>query len=276
MSRPFIIFISFFMTLVSTSLSNAAPVAYPVEVSVKASETNRPVPGASVEFLDANKAGQPRISTLALRADGTGQTRLTKGFYRYLLKAEGFGLASGLVSIGGSEQAALKVWLNKAATLQGRLVDSEGHPLPGMRLLAGGIFSVLTDVDGRFTVNGLASRGQDLILQQPGWTLEKSFYIQLTAGQTKDLGNLTVRRAATALVTVSLPKSGRLAGPSGITVSLSGPSIWRNGKTAGDGTVELSGLPPGRYTIAVDDERLQRVETTLQLGEGERLSLIHI
>lgn len=270
MSRLLTIFISCFILLAMTSSGNAAPVAYPVEVSVKAAETNRPVPDASVEFLDANKAGQPRVATLALRANGSGQTRLAKGFYRYLLKAEGFGLASGFVSIGGPAPAALSVWLNKAATLQGRLVDSEGRPVPGIRLLVGGIFPVLSDADGRFTVGGLDSRGQELTVQKTDWTLEKSLYIQLTAGQTKDLGNLTLRRAATALVTVSVPKNGRLASPSGITVSLSGATAWRNGRTSANGSVELSGLPPGRYTIAVDDERVQRIETTLELAEGER------
>lgn len=270
MPRLLTILISCFMLLAMISSGNAALSSYPVEVSVRAAETNRPVSGASVEFLEANRQGQPRVATLVLQADGTGQTRLAKGFYRYLLKAEGFGLASGFVSVGGPQQAALSVWLNKAATLQGRLVDSQGRPLPGIQLLVGEIFPVQSDTDGRFTVSGLDSRGQDITVQQAGWTLEKSFYIQLTAGQTKDLGNLTLRRAATALVTVSLQKGSRLASHSGITVSLSGATVWRNGKTAGDGTVKLAGLPPGRYTIAVDDERMQRVETTLELGEGER------
>lgn len=250
--------------------SHAASPVYPVQASIMATETNRPVAGAKVEFQDANRKEHPAAGQLTVQADGTGTIQLPKGFYRYLIRADGYGLTSGYVSVGGSEKAALKSWLNKAASLQGRLIDGEGRPLAGMKLLVGAFFPVTTGADGRFLVEGLDSRGQDVILQQPGWVLEKSFYIQLAPGKKKELGDLTVRRSSSVMVTLALGSGSRLATPSGISITLFGQSAWRNGKTSDSGMVELGGLPPGRYTVAVGDERMERTETIVQVGEGER------
>lgn len=254
----------------------AAPLTYPVQVSVMATETNQPVAGVSVEFHDANRKDQPVAGHLVTQSDGSGVIQLPKGFYRYLMKAEGYGLSNGYVSAGGAENNVLKSWLNKAASLQGRLVNGDGQPLSGMKLLVGAFFQVTTDATGQFMVDGLDSRGQDITLQQPGWVLEKPSYIQLSPGKKKELGDLCVRRSASVTVALSLVKNSYLAKPTGISVNLSGQSDWRNEKVSANGTVKLDGLPPGRYTIAISDERMEGTETVLQLDEGEhrRVALV--
>jgi len=121
---------------------SAAPVAtgpIPVQVTVMTAETNKPLPSASIEFREDKGPGRV-VANLTVDANGSGTVSLPKGSYYYLTSAAGMGTTRNYLYLDGQEKAEPKVWLNKAASLSGRLVDSTGKPLAGFRMLVDRLF----------------------------------------------------------------------------------------------------------------------------------------
>ena len=275
MQRMVTLFHLLILSLLICAPLSAAPVAtgpIPVQITVMAAETNKPLPSASIEFREDKGPGRV-VANLTVDANGNGTVSLPKGSYYYLTSAACMGTTRNYLYLDGQEKAEAKVWLNKAAALSGRLVDSTGKPLAGFRMLVDRLFSATTDAGGRFRFDSLDPRGHDLILEQPGWVLEKSFYPQPAAGEDKQLGDLTVRRAAVVEISASLSGNRYMSSASGVSLSLNGGSIWRSGKLDSNGTLRIGMLPPGSYTVAVSDERMERTEQQLTLKEGEQQQL---
>ncbi|MDD2542592.1 MAG: SpaA isopeptide-forming pilin-related protein, partial [Desulfuromonadaceae bacterium] len=195
MQRLLTLFSLLILSLLTVIPSGAAPVAtgpVPVQITVMAAETNKPLAGATVEFRE-NKTPGNVAGTLTVDANGSGTVSLPKGTYYYLTRAAGMGTTRNYLYLDEQEKAEAKIWLNKAASISGRLVDSTGKPLAGFRMLVDRLFSATTDAGGRFRFDSLDPRGHDLIIEQPNWVLEKSFYPQPAAGEDKQLGDLPVR-----------------------------------------------------------------------------------
>jgi len=266
------------LSLVSVIPSAAAPLVsgpLPVRITVLAAETNQPLAGATVEFRESN-AQLKVVASLTADANGSATISLPKGTYQYLTRAPGMGTTRSYLYLDDQEKSEATVWLNKAASLAGRLVDATGKPLAGFKMTVDRLFSTISDADGRFRFNNLDPRGHDLILEQPGWVLEKSFYPQPTAGEDKQLGHLVVRRAAAVEISASLSNRQQMGSVAGVSLSLSGDNLWRSGKLDGNGTLRFGMLPPGSYTVTISDERMERIEQqlTLQEGEQQQLSLV--
>lgn len=275
MQRLLTLFSLLILSLLTAIPSGAAPVTtgpIPVQVTVMAAETNKPIPAASIEFRENTGPGRV-VANLTVDANGSGTVSLPKGNYQYLTRAQGMGTIRNYLYLDGQEKAEAKVWLNKAASISGRLVDSTGKPLAGFRMLVDRLFSATTDAGGRFRFDNLDPRGHDLILEQPGWVLEKSFYPQPAAGEDKQLGNLTVRKAGTVEISGSLSNHQHMGSAAGVSLSLNGGSVWRSGKLDSNGKLKIGMLPPGSYTVAVSDERMERTEQQLTLKEGEQQQL---
>ena len=124
---------------------------------------------------------------------------------------------AGRMTVRGDEPEPLAVKLEPWATLVGRLVDADGQPLAGVRVNAAYVYGVVhvpaawmelhpeeiqTDRDGRFRVERLipgikltlgASAGKAFLLLSDapnGW-----LQVSVTAGETKDLGDLRAKRS---------------------------------------------------------------------------------
>lgn len=246
-----------------------------LQITVLAAETNKPVPGASIEFRQNNDLAKV-VTTATADANGNARFSLPKGTYQYLVRAQGMGTAHNHLYLETQPKEETKVWLNKAATLTGRLLDTTGKPLAGFRVTVDQLFSTVSDTEGRFSFNNLDSRGHDLILEQQGWVLEKAWYTQLAAGEVKQLNDMVVRRAATVEIIGTLVSNKHMRSAAGVSFFLSGSNAWRSGKLNRDGKLALTMLPPGTYTLALSDSRMERIEQqiTLQDGEQQQIKLI--
>ncbi|MCE1225963.1 MAG: MG2 domain-containing protein [Geobacteraceae bacterium] len=278
MQRLFTLLSILILSLLISAPLSAAPVPtgpIPVQITVLSAETNKPIPGATIEFRQSSDRAAV-IATATADANGSATTSLPKGSYQYLTSAAGMGTVRNYLYQEGQPKIETKVWLNKAAAISGRLLDSSGKPLGGFRMLVDRLFSTTTDATGRFRFDNLDARGHDLILEQAGWVLEKSYYPQPGIGETKQLGDMVVRRAATVEINGTLAIHKHMPSAEGVAISLSGNSAWRNGKLDANGKLLLTMLPPGTYSVAVSDSRMERTEQqiTLQEGEQQKLDLV--
>ncbi len=242
--------------------------SYNVRLSIMAAETNKPVQNALIEFRD-EKTPERIVATVSSDPDGKATVLLPKGNYIYLCKATGFGISRNWLYLNGEEKDEVKVWLNKAASFTGRLIDDKGKPLAGFRLVVDRLFTAETDSEGRFSFNKLDAHGHDLTLEQSGWVFEKSIYPQVRPGEKRQLGDLTVRRAASLELNVKLAKNVRMDSTSGVGITVNGSGIWRSGKLDGNGILKVGMLPPGTYKISISDERMEQAELQIPLKEEE-------
>lgn len=242
------------------------------EITILAAETNKPLPDALVELFPNDRAARP-LQVMKSDREGKLWPKLPKGNYRYLVRLEGYGISTGYLYIDGKEKAISSSWLNKAANLSGRLVDSNGNGISGIRLSMDGLHQATSGPDGRFRFDALDAHGHSLTIEDAGWTFDKPAYPQLSAGESKNMGDIPVRRAAVISIRLKLSDHSRLTSPSGTGVSLSGNGVWRSGKTNADGILELGSLPPGNYTVATTDSHLNRTEQQVSLEEGKRHEL---
>ncbi len=266
------------MIVIPSSLFAAAKknqaVPLPSEITILAAETNKPVSGAVVDIAFENMEAKP-FATLTTDDSGKVVTQLARGSYRYLVRARGFGVTSGYLYVEpGTEKPSAGSWLNRAASISGRLVDSTGKPMAGVWLMLGRIHRCVTDNNGRFSFTELDAHGHNLVSAHEGWTLEKAMYPQVEAGEKKELGDVVLKRAASLKATLKLQDTTRIPVPAGITLSVSGNGLWKSIKTDNDGVIRVTGMPPGTYTVATSDNRLKPSEKKVTLAEGGTSELV--
>jgi uncharacterized protein YfaS (alpha-2-macroglobulin family) len=266
-----------FMTLLPAATWAAGGMAAkPVAVNgaVISAETNRPVAGATITFMESRGMKAPPASAATAISDDEGRfgVRLKPGYYTWLVRKSGYGLFEGSASITPRGTETLGAYLNNEATLSGRLVDGSGKPMGGITVQVGRGLTGVSDADGRFTISGLDARGYEPRLQYSGWVLEKSAYIQLGAGEKKTLGDITIRRSARLSVTV-IPEHATGRTLERIGLRLSGESLYRSATTAARSVAVFDDLPPGSYSLFPSDERLGDTRESISLREGEQRSL---
>jgi protocatechuate 3,4-dioxygenase beta subunit len=114
---------------------------------------------------------------------------------------------AGSVIVKGDEAGPINVKLEPWATITGRILDDTGNPLPNASLTSDegdkgqlgampGQYDFAADADGRFKIEGLAPHlPYDLGVMVPGrWLGTVVKDLQLSPGETKDLGELSVKR----------------------------------------------------------------------------------
>jgi uncharacterized protein YfaS (alpha-2-macroglobulin family) len=244
-----------------------------VEGTVLSAETNQPIAGVSLEF-QRRFPKKPSV-TLRRATDAAGKftASLPVGAYDCLIRKDGFGARTESVEVKAGETAQMPVPLNREARIAGRIVDSAGKPLAGLAVSFGKKATAVTDAAGRFSVAALDAGWYELRVDSPTWVVEKQVSLSVAAGEKKDVGNVTLRRAGS--VTLLLTSADRRAARflSGIEVTLSGASVYRYGKTNSKGTIAFAKLPPGSYTIESSDERLTESKATAEVAEGKSASV---
>ncbi|CAH2032200.1 MG2 domain-containing protein [Trichlorobacter ammonificans] len=268
------------LSLVSLSLlfcpplhaAKAAAPAYKVQVQVLSADSNQPVAGAEIRFMEGDERPRQRM---AVRTDAGGNAAVTlpRGAYQFLVVSKGLGTSRNYLYLNEQPKQGTTVWLRKGATLSGRLTDAAGTAHSGFKLTLDRFFSAVTDKNGVFTFEDVESGGHDLNLEQPGFVFEKSQYPQPAPGKQLQMGNLIIRRAASLEVAGKLLPNRHISSLRGAQVTLSGKSVWRMERFKENSSLTLGGLPPGDYTVSFADERLMRAEKRITLAEGEKGNL---
>ena len=248
----------------------AAGVQGTVLGSVLSAETNQPLHGASLEFRRLSPAKPPKTLRTMSDAAGKFSVSLPPGTYRCIVRKEGFGTREETAEVNGTEQVKLPIPLNREARIAGRLTDSTGKPLQGINVSFGRHAAAVTDAAGRFSVGTLDAGWYELQVVHPEWVAEKPVSLSLSAGERKDLADITLRKGTT--LSVRLTTGGRAVARA--EVSLSGDLAYRYGRTDKAGKLVFGKLPPGSYTLESYDERLMESKTELEVAEGKTVNVL--
>jgi uncharacterized protein YfaS (alpha-2-macroglobulin family) len=241
-----------------------------VDGFVFSAETNQPIKSAVIK-LHLTKPKKPGVR-LSVSSDDAGKFRfhLYPGIYEYTVEYPGFASFEGAVAVAGEEKSNLSIPLNREGVIQGRIVDSSGKSLPGLTVSIGDKLAAVTDKKGVFRITGVDARGYELHLAERIWVTEKPLYISMQAGEKKDLGDVTARRAGTiAIRAVTAGRGSSRPFPMGV-LYLSGDLGYRSGKTNGRGEITFSGLAPGFYSLGSYDDRIEDPHMNVEVTEGER------
>jgi len=187
------------------------------------------------------------------------------------------------VRVAKGETTTLDVPLTRGASLAGRVVDEEGRPVPGAKLLlssrAESLFSwvfselsgdpaatIRTKGDGTFSASRLPpGPNQRLAARHPDFEDGVLGGISLAPGETLGGAVVTLRRGLVLTGTVKDPEGNPIAGAelalawssvqrsslagSRRVGSFGGVSDLPTGRSGADGRFELRGVPPGDWAL---------------------------
>jgi uncharacterized GH25 family protein len=260
----------------------------------RVTEGGKPLSGATVRLTDKSDDAPP-----ALPFFGEGKDARTNGSGEYVL--ENVKTGEYRVSVNHSSRAMAfesSVTLREGdnsldvdmpvCTIEGRVTNSDGKPLAGVRVRAerssgddgkprkqfaqlfmvasdnddpaisfstgsGGGEAVLTDADGKYRLRGVLS-DVDLVVKASGKDVQpgQSAPVRVTPDQTKSGVDLTLLQGATIEVTVLRADGG--AGSSCIVRGrIEGDSVDPKTELSGaSGIVKLTGLKPGKWHLTVN------------------------
>ncbi|WP_164010971.1 MSCRAMM family protein [Pyxidicoccus trucidator] len=252
-------------------------------------EAGRPVAGATVDV------GQREGSTTSLRAvtdekGHYGVGPVEPGTWGFTVEAPGYvDLPRARERTLGPTTGPVDLTLKRAASITGRVTDTEGRPLPGIQLAFGhplpheredGIsYSISpertwTDAEGRFVLD--AAKPGNYLLEAPDAPFLKASL--LVRAPSRDV-HLTLEPGASVEGTV-VDANGLLL--EGFFVDLQDPeggevlSLRRGQRTDTKGHFLLRGVPPGRYVLLATREQpsaTRRVWRVVELSAGARMQV---
>jgi len=185
--------------------------------------------------------------------------RLAAGTYRLSLQA-GDRFARTIVSVGHGETREATLTLERGATVRGSVTLPDGNiaRATGVNLDLGeewGSISRVTDAEGRFEFRGVPT-GKLLLKTHPMGYAPTSKAIEATPGAEVDV-KLVLRSGGRVEVRVRDAADQPVAG---VHIALSRPDgsparYWIQGgvraRTGEDGTVTLTGIEPGEYSLSL-------------------------
>jgi protocatechuate 3,4-dioxygenase beta subunit len=185
----------------------------PLEVTV-VDTAGRPVPGAEILVSRRSVRGDwpdpgGRDARVAVATtDGDGRASLTGlGGGETLVTARRAGLAAAreVIWLGGDDgETEVRLVLGAACKLAGRVLDPDGRPVPGARVVVdaaipGGVRAV-SDREGRYRLEAVAAGQHWLSAARPGATLRAVVRVHLPSVERLDLvllGTATLRGRVT-------------------------------------------------------------------------------
>ncbi len=237
--------------------------------------TGKPVAGAQIivastyDTMRGRRAVPEKVAEAT--ADATGHVEITKipaGNYRLTAGADGYATRLvGYERFGERTFKQLTVELAKSAALQGRVTDTEGKPLQGVKVSPSNVMAIngrgytlpepagaVTDKDGTFALTNLPTGFTQFRIHHPAYYFGDLFTIHDVPG-TNVLLRLT--GAGTIRINVTDSEGHALCRYEGheilVEVEPKGGSkvgSWGgSAKVKEDGTFEFNNVPPGEYRI---------------------------
>ncbi len=162
-----------------------------VEVSVTAADTGAPVAGALLELRTIDNV--PAVTDSHGRASFSG---VAAGYCTLAARASGFSPAQQLVSVPESTTKPVQITLSlyRGSSVSGRVVDQDGQPIQGARVLAVDSSALLSladadrdgaesDGDGRFSIDALASGSYRLTATHADYPAASSKPVRVSAAR---------------------------------------------------------------------------------------------
>lgn len=231
------------------------------------------LPGALVEIL------QNSVVIATQQTDSNGNytiNNLAPGTYLLRASATNYQVGVSSVIIIASQNTVVNVTLqNQPGTVTGAILSNLTQaPLSNatVNIYSGALLvaTVLTDTNGEYTVEGLASGNYQLNVQADGYQTAVSAFVVNSGGTTQlnfSLSNLTGSVTGVAL-------DSQTSNPiAGATVSIyQGNSLITSVLTDTNGQYNLPNLSPGTYNIVTSAANYQTSIQTLTVQSGSPIS----
>lgn len=229
-------------------------------------DTGKPVAGASV-YIAAGRGQKETEAIPVLKTDDDGAfsiTDLPKGSYQVNVEAEGYAsYNAGRYHANGRNIGRKIVYLGKAVTVAGTVIDSDGLPARGVRLNLDSPIGfdgrpyppprewepVVTDQEGRFEVTGLPEGRINITVDTDSGFYGRS---QRQFPAPADDVRLMVSRTGTVKGMVVDSEGNPLGSDTRVLLIQRGDLLDRFivGEAIGaNGAFELSSIPAGEYLI---------------------------
>jgi uncharacterized GH25 family protein len=257
----------------------------------------KPVEGAVVRL---EPVGIERVRDVALRfrperTDAKGAFAFdgvqAGDGYRLTVQKKGMsrGSAGPFAVKGGTVRDDLEIRLDASASLQVRLVDPEGKPVPALEVQAfaqsgtrgtpfGGAEvseeQIASEGDGRFRVGGLSTGTHTIELIPDGFASVERKDVKLEAGKTVDLGTVQVRAGRTLRGRVADATGAPVAGATVRAFWMSdGKFSSRQARSGADGRFRLAGVGEGPIQNVLASAKGYSNETETGVTTDEDLEL---
>lgn len=241
-----------------------------LDVRLRAADGAAPLAGEIAVFRE-QKGLHVRVFRGAVKADGHS-LKLPEGRYWLLGRADGY--ARGAQTVRLPSEKSIELSLERAQSRTIEVVHDQGGalvPLAGATVLLRSPehalpFGALTGSDGRATLADAPSGELAALVYAPGY---EPYEAAIT-------GDLLVRLRAVKLLRVRVLADG--APRAGATVSVAGLSLWpaRSVQTGPKGTVDLTGLRAGRYTLSAHVDNLVSADVGLELLSEEGIQTVDL
>jgi hypothetical protein len=169
-----------------------------LEVSIVAESGNAPIPGAKVNLYRKPSSGKRQL-VKSFRTDPGGKFSLSlkPGNYKYTVIAKGYAIAWDSFRLKQGEALQRKLSLQQEAVVTGRFLAPDDTPLADIDVLITKGMLTTTNKSGSFTVRGIRTGGQKLLLLSPEWQAEEEPTVRLAPGKKVDIGTIRLARTTT-------------------------------------------------------------------------------
>lgn len=254
----------------------------------------QPVAGAEVRVIEASADRMSRFLRMDEAEPPPAATSGQDGFFRVEDRRAGETVDLDASRPGYAPASApgvrvpteqpVRLVLQPSAAVEGRVVDPDGKPVPGTRVVvdpadpmamgrmrvfsASRMRQAVADESGFFRVEDVIPGAIEVRAIATGYTTAELKNLEVRPGQ--ELRGVEVVLAPGAVI------EGRVFSPSGkplvgATVSLSESSgfTFRGGASDGDGRYRLDGIPPGTRIVQAEHEDYRRAVRELEVRLGE-------